>query len=435
MPPSARRVAVQALIPAVRRFPDLPLLEPDLSGLSSADAALALAIHRTVLQRWLTLDHLIARQLKSPLRRLDPPTHAVLLTAAAQLLFFDRLPAYAVIDQSVQLAKSLANPRSAGLVNAVSRKLAELLVETSPQPWQPAADRLPAADGSTLRLAGPLLPKPDNLLAHLVVATSHPLPLLQRWFKQLGKTAATQLALHGLQNPPTFIVEDERPRPWEGNRQELSDWLAQDPRRRVQDPASLASVAAAAKLQPPPATVLDLCAGRGTKTRQLRAVFPDARVTAHDPDDARRADLQTIPDIQVAAPAANQRFDLVVLDVPCSNTGVLARRPGARYRATPASLASLQDLQRQIIDRALTHTSPGKHLLYCTCSLDDAENQEMAQYLLTQRPGSKLQTQGTVFPSGVDTPPDQIIASPAPDPEPAGGYHDGSYHALIMLRG
>ena len=432
MLPSARRAAVHSLIPAVRRFPDLPLVEPDLGGLSGPDAALAVAIHRTTLQRWLTLDHLIARHLKSPLRRLDETTHAVLLTAAAQLVFFDRLPAYAVIDQSVQLAKSLGNPRAAGLVNAVSRKLADLVAERSDEPWAPAVDRLPTAEGRTLRLSAALLPKPDNLLAHLVVATSHPLPLLQRWFKQHGREVATRLALHSLQNPPTYVVDAESARPWDATREELADWLAADPRRRVQDPASLASVAAAADLRPPPATVLDLCAGRGTKTRQLRAVFPDARITAHDPDDARRADLQNVPGITVAEPGPQQQFDLVLLDVPCSNTGVLARRPGARYRATADNLDSLNQLQRQIVDRGLAHIAPGGRLLYCTCSVEREENAGMLDYILQRIPAAEVLTQRTVLPSTAAAP----VADEATKPivsDPAGGYHDGSYHALVML--
>ena len=449
MPPTARSVAVHALIPAAERFPDLPLSEPDLSGLSGADAALATAIHRTVLQRWLTLDHLLARQLKSPLRKLDATTYAVLLTAAAQLVFLDRLPAYAVIDESVKLAKRLSNPRSAGLVNAVLRKLAETVEGRGQGPWVPGVDRLPiAGDGGgrgaeaiagVVRLRGGVrgggLPRPDNLLAHLVVATSHPLPLLQRWFKLFGRERATALALHSLVNPPTFVVEDESPRVWDGSREELSDWLAADPARRVQDPASLASVAAAADLDPVPRTILDLCAGRGTKTRQLRALFPDAKVTAWDPDDDRRADLHRLQaaNLTVAEPAPGQAFDLILLDVPCSNTGVLARRPGARYRATDANLRSLLQLQRRIIDRALDHLAPGGRILYCTCSIEPQENQQQAKYLLEQRPGSVVLKEAAILPrSAAEDAPVADTASALPPVSIGGDYHDGSYHALIQ---
>ncbi len=430
MPPTARSVVVLSLIPAVERFPDIPLVEPDLAGLGSPDVGLATAIHRTVLQRWLTLDHLIARHLKSPLRKLDAPTHAVLLTAAAQLIFLDRLPAYAVIDESVKLAKKFANHRSSGLVNAVLRKLNAAVGGRSETPWSPAPDRLPALDGSTITLTQPCLPKTDNILAHLVIATSHPLPLLQHWFKQFGRQQATALALHGLQNPPTFVTQDQPPRLWTESREALAEWLAQDSGRRVQDPASWASVAAAAELDPPPASILDLCAGRGTKTRQLRALFPKADITAHDPDDARRADLCLIPGINVAEPTAGQTYDLILLDVPCSNTGVLARRPGARYRANQANLNSLINLQRDIIDRAMPHLAAGGHLLYCTCSIDDRENQQQAQALLDRWPGRRVVKQETLLPVSAK----DHRGSEAPsgvDPVTPHPYRDGSYHALI----
>jgi 16S rRNA (cytosine967-C5)-methyltransferase len=432
MPPTARRAAVLALLPAAERFPDVPPTEPDLANLSPPDAALATAIHRTVLQRWLTLEHLLARQVKSPLRKLDPPTRAVLLAGAAQLIFFDRLPGYAVLDQSVRLAKSLANPRAAGLVNAVLRKLDGLVAERPDTDWQPAADHLPAADGTTLVLRDKLLPKPDNLLAHLVVATSLPLPLLQDWFNQFGRERATELARQSLAHPPTFVIEDEQPRPWAGTREQLADWLAVDPARRVQDPASLASVAAAAELDPLPRHILDLCAGRGTKTRQLAAQFPRATIVASDPHAERLEDLaqvgEAFDNVRVVpgagnGPAAAGPFDLILLDVPCSNTGVLARRPGARYRGTPTHLASLVDLQRQIITDALPRLGPGGAVLYCTCSIDPRENQDQTRWLLERAPHLTIAAEATRLPQRGGT-----GGSGGPD------YHDGSYHALLVPR-
>ena len=424
---SARLAAALALIPVAERFPEVPLVEPDMDGLSGPDAGLATAIHRTALQRWLTLEHLLARHLKQPIRKLAPETRAVLVSGAAQLVFMDRLPAYAVIDEAVGLAKKLDAPRTSGVVNAVLRKVAEMVAERSAEPWVPAADRVPTVgDGGAVGsvvLTGSVLPKPDNLLAHLVVATSLPMPLLQRWFKAFGRERATTLALQSLGRPPTFVIEDEAATPWSGTREELVAFLKADPSRRVQDPASLASVGAIDDLCPTPTTILDLCAGRGTKTRQLRQVFPQAHITAHDPDDDRRADLEVIPGagITVAEPEPGQRFDLIVLDVPCSNTGVLARRPGARYRATPASLDSVIALQRQIMARALDHLADGGHILYCTCSIDAAENQEQAAWLAEQRPGLSVLKQDLLLPR----------AESADLPAGQSGYRDGSYHAVV----
>ncbi|MEM6459982.1 MAG: transcription antitermination factor NusB [Planctomycetota bacterium] len=418
MPRSARYAAALALADAAATFPDIPLTEPDLAGLSSADARLSTAIHRTVLQRWLTLEHLAGRFLKQPVRKLPPEVKAVLYAGVAQLVFMDRLPAYAVIDESVKLVRRLDAGRSAGLVNAVLRKIADAVDGTTEEAWEPAADRVPLPGGGAVKLSGPLLPKPDNLLAHLAVAASVPMPLLQRWFKAFGREEATRIALHTLQSPPTFVIEDETPRLWDGSHEALTAWLAADPTRRVQDPASLASVAALRELNLRPASILDLCAGRGTKTRQLRAEFSDAEITAWDPDDARRTDLIAESEagrFTVAEPPADQRFDLIVLDVPCSNTGVLARRPGARYRATDASLASLVALQRQIIERALAHAATGGIVLYCTCSIEERENGDQVRWL-AERSGGAVMKSGLLLPQGTGS-----------------DYRDGSYHAVARL--
>ena len=422
----ARLAAAGAAVRLAARFPDLPLIEPEIARLSPADARLCTAIHRHSLQRWLTIEAVLQGALRQPVAKLDPVVRGVLVNAGAQLLFMDRLPDYAVIDGAVALTRKLDRKRATGLVNTTLRKVAGFVAGPEDQPWAPAADAVPlaATDAdapATVRLSRPLLPKPDNLLAHLSVAASLPLPLLQRWFKLFGRERATEIALQGLVSPPTYVIEDEAPRRWEGSHAELIEFLADAPARRVQDPASLASVAAVKAVGVDPNRVLDLCAGRGTKSRQLAAVFPGAQVDAWDPDAARAADLGLAAeavgnlDMLDAVPAEGGRYDLVVLDVPCSNTGVLARRPGARYRATARSRDSLVALQREIIAEGLKQLAPGGHLLYCTCSIDPEENEDQAQWLVAESGGGEVRAQATLLP----------LAGP--------GGHDGSYHALIRL--
>ena len=321
------------------------------------------------------------------------------------------------------------------------RKVAGFVAGHDEGPWTPAADALPwpgggGADGAdketlaVVRLTRPLLPKPDNLLAHLSVAASLPLPLLQRWFASFGRERATELALQSLTSAPTWVVENEAPRRWEGTHSELVAFLDEAPGRRVQDPASLASVAAAVSAGLAPARVLDLCAGRGTKSRQLAAVFPQAEVHAWDPDPDRSIDLRaaadTLSNLHVLddapePPSGPGSYDLVVLDVPCSNTGVLARRPGARYRATAKSRTSLVELQREIIAAGLAQLAPGGHVLYCTCSIDPEENEEQRKWaaaqVISSGGGTDLLSEDTLLPAAGPT------------------GHDGSYHAILKLAG
>ena len=413
---TARYAAARAVATVAARFPDTPLVEPNVAALSAADTRLATAIFRTTLQRWLTLEHLLNRFTRQPVERSAPEAQAALLTGAAQLVFMDRLPGYAVIDESVEIVKQLGQKRAAGMVNAVLRKLDGAVDAPREEPWTPAADRLPKGEGGYVTLGRPLLPKPDNLLAHLVVATSHPARVIAGLVQGVRPGGgATRLALHSLQNPPTFVTGPTGSTVWEGGFDGLAGYLAEHLDERVQDPTAARAVASTADLSP--RRILDLCAGRGTKTRQLRTLHPDACVVAWDPDDDRRADLIQVQGVEVREPGDGERFDLILLDVPCSNTGVLARRPAARYRFGPASVASLVTLQREIMARAIAHLTPDGHILYSTCSIEATENGEQAAWLVEQLgPGAAVQHEALTLPGGTGP-----------------TYRDGGYHAVLAV--
>ncbi len=418
---TARSVAALAIADAADRFPDLVAVEPDTSRLSEADTRLATAITRTTLQRWLTLRHLLDRFLSQKLNRLEPRLQAVLLSGGAQLVFMDRLPAYAVVDESVALARSLVRAGAAGLVNAVLRRVAHLAGSVMEDiPWTPSRNRLPLEVGC-IAMTDDALPTVEDEAAYLAAATSHPQRLVTQWLGTFGRETALALLTHSLKTPPTFVFDGSAANAtrWEGTHEELGAWLAADPTRRVQDPTAALPVQTMRGLAV--SRVLDLCAGRGTKTRQLATQFPEAKVVATDPHAERAEDLQALAqqlaNVRVAEPAAldGEVFDLVLLDVPCSNTGVLARRPEARYRYSPRSLASVAALQRKIIKQALPRVAPGGAVLYSTCSIEEVENQKQAA-AIARLSGGQIETQRLVLPGGLGD-----------------AYHDGGYHALIRL--
>lgn len=440
--PTARHAAASAIARTAAMFPEPAGVALDANGLSPADRALATAIHRTTLQRWLTLEHLVNRYSKTPAEKMEPAMRAVLLTGAAQVLFMPGVADYAAVDEAVKLAGSMVRPHARGMTNAVLRKIAGLVGGVEQTPWEPARDRLPLGEG-TLVLNEPALPHPANLVKHLPAAASHGEPLVNRWIRSFGAAEATRLCLHGLQDPPIIVVtepgfdraaasaadadhpwkphEDERCIVWAGDHAALVAFLTADRRRRVQDPASLAAASVAAGLEP--RTILDYCAGQGTKTRQLALQHPDARIIATDANDHRRATLRYLPEshpnVTVVNPddALRQSCDLLLLDVPCSNTGVLARRPEARYRFSPATLRELVDLQRSIVERTWPRVEKGGHLLYTTCSIEREENEDQARWI-AQRTRGEIVSEGGVRPGGRGA-----------------AYHDGSYHALIRLPG
>ncbi len=436
-PVNARAAAAVSLINAAKRFPDLPAIQLDVLGLDPRDAALATAIHRTVLQRWITLEYLLNRELEKPIHTLEPPMQAVLLTGAAQLLFMHRLPTHAVVDEQVNLARELVRPGAAGMVNAVLRRVAEMVKAVEEDtPWKPARDRLPLDNGCVL-LNGDLLPPIELASRYLAVATSHPRAIINRWMQPHGKQRVADFCKHGIETPPTIVAVEqgfkhettEQYQPhetpgflvWQADQKELRAFLDQHPQRRVQDPASSLPVRSAANLSVNRA--MDFCAGRGTKTRQLAALFPDATIAATDVDNERRAALQratkTCKNVIVVGPDAEPRekIDLLLLDVPCSNTAVLARRPEARYRFDTKSLNTLVQLQRDILRQTLDWVVPGGVVLYSTCSMEKEENNDQANWI-SHRVRGKIEHEHQAWPSGRGA-----------------TYQDGGYHALIRLPG
>lgn len=407
--------------------------------LVGAERGLALAIQRAGVQRWLTLEFLLSRHLRKPLDRMEPALRGVLVAGAAQLVCFDRLPVHAIVDESVESARKLVRSGAKKLVNAVLRRVADDIRQRRlAEPWAPAPDRLPLDDGVVV-LDGELLPAVANLARHLAIATSCPRKLVRQWLDEFGVEATIEMCRHGVATPPTVVaVEDglseqdidaepcrrhELPGylVWEGGHERLTQFLAGDPQRRVQDPGSAQPIGATAELRP--RRIIDYCAGRGTKTRQVAVLHPQAEVIATDVDAARLGALTTamaaLANVTVL-PAEDVRrqlhsADLLILDVPCTNTGALGRRAEARYRLGGRQVGSLVGLQRRIIEHALPLACPGGWVLYSTCSVDPRENQEQAAWLAQGSAGT-LESELLLLPKGRDI-----------------AYHDGSYRALIRL--
>ncbi len=432
-------LAAQTLGEVAARFPRIDATAMDTTRLNARDARLAVAIVRTGVRRWLTIEYLLGLDLHQHFRRLEPAMQGVLAAAAAQVIEMDRIPARAVVDEAVSCARRLVRPKAGGMANAVLRKLSGRLEQpVRAADWTPAPDRIPLEDGF-IPLTGAVLPPPEQAVDHLSVATSHPVKLVRSWREQYGDEVTVQLCRCGLRNAPTIVAvpgvcpngtgAPVRPHAiegfvvWEGEGGQLEAFLAGDTLRRVQDPGSARPVQATAGLSP--RMIVDYCAGRGTKTRQLAALHPAARVIAADPHPdryellreaaARCENVEVVPHAALGEHVGPAAADLVVLDVPCSNTGVLARRPEARYRFGQRSVSSLVAAQQAIIDAAWPLVAPEGVVLYSTCSLDQRENQQQAARMLER--GAALIEEQTHLPGGTGA-----------------SYTDGSYHALIRKR-
>lgn len=424
----ARDAAVAALM-RIDRQRWLPV-EIDTRNLDHRDAQLARAIYRTVLQRTITLDML----LHTLVPRMTPAVRCILEAAAAQLLFLDRLPDYAVIDTAVRQAKALDKPAAGKVVNAVCRNIQRGIVQRKETGgWPGELDTLPVGAGY-VRLGGKCRMKTIDEVGLLSYAASVPTPLVRAWKRQYGDAEAREMLLHGVGEAPTIVcgqgaadlpadLAEPHARTgfacWGGEHQAMVQWLEAGRDRWVQDPTS--SLPAEATRGRTAQCIVDLCAGRGTKTRQLAMLHPKARVIATDIDTVRQAELgaavmrygnvEVVPFERIPHHAG--RCDLLLLDVPCSNTGVLARRLEARHRYSQSMLQRMSALQRQIVDSAAPLLAAKCTVVYSTCSVEPGENADQSQWI-AQRLGMTLETDCLTLPGG---------AGPT--------YHDGGYYAVL----
>ncbi len=446
---SAREIALERILAQAMRFPDLDIAPFDpraLTQIDARDAALARAIEHAVVRRYLTLIACIRPHLTKNWPLLEKPIQAALLAGAAQILFLDRVPAAAAVDASVEWTKRRLRPGAGGLVNAVLRKVAGSVAERLEIGHEAIADHtrrdiVPLADGSGLRLHAPTFT--EDAAAGISEKTSHARELILHWIGAFGFKEAHRIALHDLVDAPLIITpfdagdarfaglatahDDAGFGVWNGTHAELTALLAASPDLRVQDPTACSTVAALAGTLPrEPKFIVDLCAGRGTKTRQLAQLFPGATVVATDPDRARFEALRKLserhPNIRALQPEplfreAAGRADLLLLDVPCSNSGVLARRPEARYRFSKARTQSVIELQQNICDPAMGLLAAKGLVLYATCSIEHSENEAQARRLCS-RHGLSPVFDRTIMPAGMPG-------------EPAARYRDGGFHTLL----
>jgi len=249
------------------------------------------------------------------------------------------------------------------------------------------------------------------------------------------------LALHNLVHPPTIlcglpssvVTEHENLEPheetgfavWNGGRDGLAELLEQHSEAWVQDVASNDPVSGTRHLNLSGKVIVDYCAGSGTKTQQLALMHPKAQIVATDVD-ARRFILlgQRFQDSErVKVVKWDQiseylgKTSLLLLDVPCSNSAVLARRVEARYRLDEKHLDDLVRVQRRIIKDSMALLTSGGSVLYSTCSLEGEENEAQARWL-SKRYRIKIRSERSRWPMGV----------------PGGRstrYSDGGFFALL----
>jgi 16S rRNA (cytosine967-C5)-methyltransferase len=340
-------------------------------ALSPEDRNLATALVMGVLRWQIALDARLAKLLARPDRRLGEPVALALRMGAFQLLHMDRIPAHAVLNESVEICRAAVQPHAAGMVNAVLRKLAA---------EKPAFQK---------RVVGHPLQESAATFAERL---GHPLWLVERWVAAYGREAALALCEYDQHEPGRGALFVEA----HGSGADAG--LAGEDLPQMDDGSRLVAELAAVALPIPTgraARVWDCCAAPGGKTLLLATRMADAEILATDASAKRLAQMAArlrryayaqrvrcaVMDASAAPPEDEReaKFDLILCDVPCSGTGTLARNPEIRHRLRVEELARQSARQRAILTRALGRLAPGGRLVYSTCSLEPEENEQVVE--------------------------------------------------------
>ncbi len=275
---------------------------------------------------------------------------ALLYVGAAQVLYMPDVPDYAAVNETVEAAKTCPSRGVARVVNAVLHSLIRRRAEI----------------------------ESAIAAAPLEVRESFPTELVRRWTARLGEADAERLCRWFNEPAETFLARRDGSFVALGRGLRVADVPGYaEGEFIVQDPGTAPAVELT-DVHPGDA-VLDACAAPGGKTVQL--AWRGARVTACEVNPSRRRRLEenlartrVQAEVLDSLPPGGQSFSRVLVDAPCSNTGVLRRRPDARWNWSKAKLAALVELQSGILDSASALVAPGGRLVYSTCSLEPEEN-------------------------------------------------------------
>ena len=305
---------------------------------------------------------------------------ALLYIGAAQILYMESVPDFAAVNETVEAAKACGNPNVAKVVNGVLRNLLRRREEF---------ERLISE-------------------APLEERESFPTELVRRWTKRFGAANAEKLAVWHNEPAETYLARKDGSFVTLERGKSVADVEGyREGEFIVQDPGTRLSVDL---LEPRSGdTVLDACAAPGGKTIQL--AWRGADVTACEVNPRRRARLvanlarvRLADSVKVLDDFPETAFSKVLVDAPCSNTGVLRRRPDARWNWSVEKLATLVKLQAEILDRVADLVAPGGTLVYSTCSNEPEENADQVAEFLRRHPGFTLaETRESLpFESGTD---------------------------------
>lgn len=371
-----------------------------------------------VVRRQGTLDALLARASRRPLQQLDAAARVGLRLGLYPALFLTRIPDHASVHHAVSWVRGHAGTGAAGYVNGVLRTL--LRARAGEALGREDAERdVPREDGSALRFREPMFASPESdLLRNVAARFSCPKWLCARWSRIYGEERMKAIVRAGIVRPPVTLRARK-------GREILAEWLKARGIAFEAGPSPDAvllwgaeAVAAEATAQGlawvqdvtsqgvvplldlrPGQRVLDLCAAPGGKAVQIADRMGGGVLVACDVDarkvEALAALAPEMGQVRYEArlveregelPFVPGSFDRVLVDAPCSNTGVLRRRVEVRWRLRHEDVQTLASLQLDLLRRAFAVLASDGVLVYSTCSIEPEENEGVVDAFLAAEP-------------------------------------------------
>ena len=354
------------------------------------DKALAVNIVYGVLTNLFYLDYQIKSYSNIPLKKISPSVLNILRISLYQIRFLSRVPDSAAVNEGVKLTKKVSY-KSSGFVNAVLR--------------------------ASVR-GGEKLPPKYNRLEYLSVLYSYPEWMIELWDRDLGCAECEKLLEAGNIIPPVTVRTNELKitpeklaemlgaeecEPRGALRLQKSGNIEQMPQFReglftVQDAAAQMAVL---ELDPQEGEeILDMCAAPGGKTTHISERMKDTgQVIAWDKysqkialieENAARLGITNIRAFEYDATVPNselsQKFDRVLLDAPCSGLGIIRKKPDIKWLRKKEDIAPILSEQKALLDAASMYVKKGGVLLYSTCTVNRAENEDMIDGFVSSHP-------------------------------------------------
>lgn len=376
------------------------------AGLQRADAGLVTELVYGTIQRQVTLDYWLSRFVSKGLNKLEPWVHQLLRMSAYQLLYLDRIPAHAAVNEAVTIAKKRGHSGISGMVNGVLRSIDRGRAELQP---------------AEIKHKDPIM--------QIALRHSYPEWLVSRWATAYGYERAEAICAAGNEHPHTSV----RANTLRGNREEAIELLkaaGYEAEPSVIAPAGITinrggnladtdgfregvwsvqdeSSMLVAEIVAPKAgmQVLDCCAAPGGKSAHLAELMGGkGKVWANDlhahkrdliVTQTERLKLRNVEAITEDALKLGERFkpqsmDAVLLDAPCSGFGVIRRKPEIKWTKTAGDVSDIAAIQQRLLHSVCDLVRPGGVLVYSTCTIEKEENEQQVARFLQEHPEFEL---------------------------------------------